>query len=144
MTFTQLALAGVRHYRRTHVAVVLGVAAATAVLAGSLLVGTSVRASLASIATSRLGQTSILVAAEQPFTETLGQRVAAATGRSTAPLISVTGVVTHASSSRRAGGVQVYGVDDRFFAFHGVTPAALTGSDVAAEPRPRRRARRRG
>jgi hypothetical protein len=134
MTFTHLALAGVRHYRRTHVAVVLGVAAATAVLAGSLLVGTSVRASLASIATSRLGQTAILVAAEQPFTETMGQRVAAATGRSTAPLIAVTGVVTHASSSRRAGGVQVYGVDDRFFAFHGVTPAALGASDALLSP----------
>jgi ABC-type lipoprotein release transport system permease subunit len=134
MTFTQLALAGVRHYRRTHVAVVLGVAAATAVLAGSLLVGTSVRASLASIATSRLGQTSILVAAEQPFTETLGQRVAAATGRSTTPLISVTGVVTHAPSSRRAGGVQVYGVDDRIFVFHGVTPPALGGSDALLSP----------
>ena len=134
MTFTHLALAGVRHYRRTHVAVVLGVAAATAVLAGSLLVGTSVRASLASIATSRLGQTSILVAAEQPFTETMGERVAKATGRSTVPLIAVTGVVTHAPSSRRAGGVQVYGVDDRFFAFHGVTPAALTGSDVLLSP----------
>ena len=134
MTFTQLALAGVRHYRRTHVAVVFGVAAATAVLAGSLLVGASVRTSLASIATSRLGQTSVLVAAEQPFTEALGQRVAAATGRSTAPLISVTGVVTHASSSRRAGGVQVYGIDERFFAFHGVTPAALGGSDVLLSP----------
>ena len=134
MTFTKLALAGVRHYRRTHVAVVLGVAAATAVLAGSLLVGTSVRASLASIATSRLGQTSILVAAEQPFTETLGQRVTAATNRSTAPMISVTGVVTHAASSRRAGGVQVYGIDDRFFAFHGVTPAALVGSDALLSP----------
>jgi putative ABC transport system permease protein len=134
MTFTHLAVAGVRHYRRTHVAVVLGVAAATAVLAGSLLVGTSVRASLASIATSRLGHTSILIAAEQPFTEALSQRVATATSRATAPLIAVTGVVTHASSSRRAGGVQVYGIDDRFFAFHGVTPAPLAGSDVLVSP----------
>ena len=134
MTFSSLALAGVRHYRRTHVAVMLGVAAATAVLAGSLLVGTSVRSSLASIATSRLGHTSILVAAEQPFAESLAERLAKATGRPTVPLVSVTGVATHPTSSRRAGGVQVFGVDDRFFAFHGVAPAAIALGDALLSP----------
>ena len=40
-------------------------------------------------------------------------------GVSTTPLIVANGFVTHEPSGRRAAGVLVYGVDERFWAFHG-------------------------
>lgn len=133
MTFGRFALASVLHYRRPQAAVALGIAGAVAVLAGSLLVGSSVRGSLKAIASSRLGNTAVVAAAEQPFTEQLAGRLAAASSAQVTPLLSLTGVVRHESSSRRAG-VLVYGVDARFFEFHGVSVAAPAPGDVLLSP----------
>ena len=47
--------ASLRHYRGLHALVIGGVAVAVAVLAGALLVGSSVRASLRDLALLRLG-----------------------------------------------------------------------------------------
>src|SRR5262249_13519471 len=44
-----------------------------------------------------------------------------------APLIAVQGLVTNQETGRRASNVQVYGVDSRFWRFHGLT--AMDGPD---------------
>ena len=137
MTLMRLALQSFRHYRWTHAAVAFGVAAAVAVMAGALLVGHSVRASLASITTSRLGRTGLVVGAETPFTEALGGRMRDALGlgpNDAAPVLQLQGLARHESSGLRAGKVDVYGVDARFFAFHGVEIAPPAGSDVLLSP----------
>jgi ABC-type antimicrobial peptide transport system permease subunit len=128
MTFLRVALASIAYYRRTYVAVVLGVASAVAVLAGSLLVGESVRGSLAALTSGRLGRADVVVAAERPFTEDLAARLMrqpaiAGAFPDVTPLLALQGLVRHDASGRRAGRVSVYGVDARFFAFHG-SPAA--------------------
>jgi putative ABC transport system permease protein len=134
MTIGRLASASLIYYWRTHAAVALGVAAAVAVLAGSFIIGDSVRESLRSIATSRLGRTSAVVASELPFTEGLADRLASAASARVTPLLSMTGTVRHESSSRRAGDVLVYAVDRRFFEFHGVVVEPPTRSDVLLSP----------
>ncbi len=58
MTTFQLVKRNLRFYWRTNLAVILGVATAVAVLAGALLVGDSVRASLRDLFLQRLGNTS--------------------------------------------------------------------------------------
>ena len=45
----------------------------------------------------------------------------AVAGVSTAPLVVADGFVTHEPSGRRAGSVLVYGVDERFWSFHGLS-----------------------
>ena len=55
MTRNRLLLSGLKHYWRSHVAVALGTAIAVAVLAGALIVGDSVRASLKAMTLNRLG-----------------------------------------------------------------------------------------
>ena len=55
MSILTLAIESLRHYRRTNLAVIAGVATAVAVLAGALMVGDSVRTSLRQLAVSRLG-----------------------------------------------------------------------------------------
>ena len=108
-----------RHYWRSNVAVVLGVAAAAAVLGGSLVVGDSVRGSLAATALSRLGRATHAVESAGFFRGALAGELTkrpAFSGHFDAacPILSLPGVATHADSRRRAADVLVYGVDERF------------------------------
>jgi ABC-type antimicrobial peptide transport system permease subunit len=123
------------HYWRTNVAVVLGVAAAAAVLGGSLVVGDSVRGSLAATALGRLGETTHAVESTGFFRATLATDLDAhpafgAGFDAVCPILALQGVVTHATSRRRAGEVLVYGVDERFWAFHGLAAPDLGDRDV--------------
>jgi len=140
MTFLQLARRSATYHWRTNVAVLLGVAAAVAVLGGALLVGDSVRGSLRDIALSRLGKTDVVLSSASFFREAAGDDLRGALGVPAVPLIVASGFVTHEPSGRRAGSVTIYGVDDRFWTFHGVTPptgpavSAALASELGATP----------
>jgi len=125
MTPLHLALRSAAYYWRTNVVVMSGVALAVSVLAGALLVGDSVRGSLHDIAVGRLGRADYAVSSSGFFREGLAGDVAGADLRS-APLIVVRGAVTADKSQRRAGDVLVYGIDARFWTFHGL--AAVQGT----------------
>jgi ABC-type lipoprotein release transport system permease subunit len=122
----RLVFRSLTYYWRTNVAVVLGVATAVAVLAGALLVGDSVRGSLRDLVLQRLGRTDLVVASATFFRGQLADAIRthpsfSPTFSGAAPLIVAQGFVTGQDSGRRAGQVRVYGVDDRFWQFHGVT-----------------------
>ncbi len=134
-----LLLRSLSHYWRTHAAVVLGVATAVAVLAGALVVGDSVRGSLRRIALGQLGKTELAVRSGRFFREALAADLAGGKAPS-CPLVALTGLVRHQSSGRGAGEVAVYGVDERFWAFHGLAAGpllegreALVGAALAEE-----------
>ncbi|CAN5144518.1 FtsX-like permease family protein [soil metagenome] len=124
------------YYWRTNLAVVLGVGVAVAVLAGALLVGASVRASLRELALGRLGETDYVLAGENFFRETLADEIRAhanfnAAGLAGAcPLIVIEGSVIDEASGRRSAGVQVYGVDKRFWQFHGKGELSLGAREI--------------
>ena len=121
---------GVFYYWRTNAAVVLGVATAVAVLAGALLVGDSVRGSLRDLVLERIGRTDSAIVSTSFFREALAADVATAGVESVTPLIAVEGTVADQASGRRASRVLVYGVDDRFWRFHGASPRGPTGRDA--------------
>jgi len=142
-----LTRASLRFYAATHVMVVLGVAVAVAVLAGALLVGASVRESLAQIALGRLGATdviitsptffqtkladSLLTRANQPQQSALGARLDAyRVVKSTAPVVVVGGAAVQDDSKRAAGQVMVYGIDERFGRFHGLSGFEVAGREA--------------
>jgi putative ABC transport system permease protein len=112
------------HYWRTNLAVVFGVATAVAVLAGALLVGDSVRASLRELALQRLGQTDLAITSNGFFRDQLANdmqsdsQFAIAGFAETCPLIALEGTVTHEASKRVGSRIKVYGVDERFWKFH--------------------------
>ena len=129
------------YFWRSNLAVVLGVATAVAVLAGALLVGDSVRGSLRDLFLQRLGKTDEVLASTNFFREKLAGELQAdsrfgAAFSGDCPLIVLNGLVTDEKSGRRGSSVQVYGVDDRFWRFHGrenqVKP--LTDRDVLLSP----------
>lgn len=115
---------------RSHLAVVAGIAVAVSVLAGALLVGDSVRASLRRLALERLGQTAVVVTGTSFVREALAGELAGAdpTLGAVVPIVAVDGFVTHDASGRRAGPIPVFGVDERFWAFHGVRDMPRAGS----------------
>ncbi|HET6671042.1 MAG TPA: FtsX-like permease family protein [Pyrinomonadaceae bacterium] len=136
MTTFQLVKRNLLYYWRTNLAVVLGVATAVAVLAGALLVGDSVRASLRDLFLQRLGNTSYVIAGNGFFREQLAADTQADNEfnrsgfTSAVPLIALEGTVSHEPSKRRGAGIRVYGVDDRFWTFHRRQVAAPGNADV--------------
>jgi ABC-type lipoprotein release transport system permease subunit len=125
MRTAQLLKRSLGYYWRTNLAVVLGVATAVAVLAGALLVGDSVRASLRDLFVLRLGQTDHVITNSGFFREQLAEDLQnggsfASRGLSrSCPLIELSGGVSEETSKARASDVRVYGVDERFWEFHG-------------------------
>ena len=147
MQARHLVVRGLTYYWRTNVAVVIGVATAVAVLAGALLVGDSVRGSLRDLVLQRLGRTDLVVASVGFFREALADDVRQAqafrtTFREAAPLVIVPGFVTAQESGRRVGDVRVYGVDERFWAFHGVAREGPADRDAFLSPALAARAQR--
>ena len=119
MTTARLILRSATYHWRTNLAVILGVGTAVAVLAGALVVGDSVRGSLRDIALGRLGRTVSVLTVASFVREELATEIAAR-GGAAAPMVVATGIVTHEASGRRAASVNVYGVDERFWSFHGL------------------------
>ncbi|HKO45239.1 MAG TPA: FtsX-like permease family protein [Pyrinomonadaceae bacterium] len=123
MRTRQLLKRNLVYYWRTNIAVILGVAAAVAVLSGALLVGDSVRGSLRDLFLQRLGRTEQVLTATGFFRERLSDEIdaVASIGRGfthAAPLIEIEGSISNDANKTRAGGVRVYGIDDRFKDFH--------------------------
>src|SRR5512143_915043 len=140
---TRLLLRNLLYYSRTNAAVVAGVAAAVAVLAGALIVGQSVRASLRDLLNERLGATDYVVSADRFFRQNLDRGFAAdrpvGNVRASCPIIALKGSLTREGTKREAYDVNVYGVDERFFQFHGLPSppafddeAAIVGGPLAA------------
>lgn len=122
-----LALRSLWHYRRTALAAALGIALATAVVVGSLIVGDSVRLSLRERAVARLGQVSWAMTAPGFFRAALATDLlhAALTGphlRAGAALITVGGSARNARTDAVAPGVTVIGSGADFQAFERFAP----------------------
>src|ERR1043166_7518738 len=140
MRTSQLIKQSLRYYWRTNLAVVLGVATAVSVLAGALLVGDSVRASLRDLVVHRLGRTSYVISSNGIVREQLSDDIQAdpqfaASGLSSiCPLISLEGTVIHEPSKRVASKVSVYGVDERFWKFNQSAHSAPDSRNVFVSP----------
>ncbi len=121
----RLIFEGLAFYWRTNIAVIAGVATAVAVLAGALLVGDSVRGSLRDMVLERIGNTDHIVVSTTFFREALARDLGnhpdfPASFNGVAPIIVTEGLVTTPTGEGRMDRVRVYGIDDRFWRFHGV------------------------
>lgn len=127
MTFYRLLWQTVRFHWRTSIAVLFGVIVATAVICGAMIVGDSVRESMRLMALARLGRIDQVLESPRFFreelAEDLGNRPEFQQDYSEiAPVISLVSSVQHAQQSEtgapsvvRAGKVNLFGVDERFW-----------------------------
>lgn len=125
-----------RHYRRSALAIAAGAAVATSVLAGALLVGDSVRASLRRLTLERLGGIDFALAGQRFFGEPTARAFAAdlaGDGLEAAPAILLRGSAESAASHTRETGVGIAGVDPSFFALF--ADGAAAADPFAGGPR---------
>lgn len=117
MSPSRLVFRSLFYFWRTNLAVMLGVAVATAVIGGALVVGDSVRASLRQMTLTRLGR----IDAALTGLRFIRQELASAIGNSSAGSQVAPALVFSAGlerigggdqGSRRAGQVTVYGLDE--------------------------------
>ncbi|MYA79514.1 MAG: ABC transporter permease, partial [Acidobacteriia bacterium] len=123
MTGRLLLRRSLAHYSGMHLAVALGVAVGTAVLAGALLVGESVRGSLRDLTLDRLGGIDHALVADRYFREELAEDLAEATNfayafERAAPAVLIRGSLEAAESGARASRVNIHGIDKRFAEFY--------------------------
>ena len=100
-----------KHFWQIHLTVALCTAVATGVLAGALIVGDSVRGSLRSLTTERLGAIQHALLADHFFQPDLLQR------KNKVPAILLNGTVVAPQTRARASKVNIAGVTDDFFTF---------------------------
>jgi putative ABC transport system permease protein len=133
MSFTRYIIQTIRHYRRLNFTVVLGIALSTAILAGALVIGDSVKYSLEQIAVQRLGKTSkVIVAGERLFGQHLAKSISAKTGVNVSALLRANGFGVVNGGERRINQLAVWGIDSTFNNF-GVSsrPLLLKDNEVA-------------
>ena len=100
-----------KHFWQIHLTVALCTAVATGVLAGALIVGDSVRGSLRSLTTERLGAIQHALLADHFFQPDLLQP------ENKVPAILLNGTVVAPQTQTRASKVNILGVTDNFFTF---------------------------
>jgi putative ABC transport system permease protein len=146
MSLLQLLSSGLAHHRRLHLAVALGVAAATAVLTGALVVGDSVRDSLRHLALDRLQRIDEILAVPRFFRAQLADELSTQPEfqeyfSDAVPVALLEGTVEEPSSRRRATHINILGIDDRFARLSTVDakdfapppPGEITVNDALAE-----------
>jgi putative ABC transport system permease protein len=113
------------HYRRTNLGVALGTMVGTAVLVGALVTGDSARGSLKRIVYERLGRIEFaLHTDERYFRSRLADDISDRLNVQAAPVMLLRGIASNGEKELRVNGVQVLGVDRRFWRF-GLEPAPV-------------------
>lgn len=137
MSSWRLVLASLLHHRRASAAIAAGVAVATAVLTGALLVGDSVRGSLRHMVIDRLGRVDQALVTDRFFRAELATELATSPEfprefTAALPAIMLQATVEAPGSGRRANQVHVIGADERIWALHSDQPAQrLNGDQIA-------------
>jgi ABC-type antimicrobial peptide transport system permease subunit len=129
MSALRLVLRSLTYHLRINVAVALGVAAATAVLTGALLVGDSVRGSLRHLALDRLGEIDSVLITQRFFRSDLADETAKRVGecyRDVFPAMLLQGTFDRpGQNARRASDVTIVGAEERFWQQGDVRPGRL-------------------
>ena len=111
MTRQSLIARNLRYFRGVNLALIAGMIVATAVLSGALMVGDSVRQSLAELARERLGKVDEALIAHRFFDQSLAERLASdpklAGQYEIVPATILSGGASNENETVRAGSVQI-------------------------------------
>src|SRR5690242_16308811 len=120
MSSIRFVFSSLLYHWRMNAAVAMGVAVGTAVLAGALLVGDSVRGSLRHLMLDRLGRIDEVLVSNRMFSTGLVTQLSASPDFNAAfdvalPAIVLEGSSTQPDSGARANRVSLIGCDERFW-----------------------------
>ncbi|NOU58549.1 ABC transporter permease [Marinifilum caeruleilacunae] len=115
MNKTKYILKSLWHFRKQHLAVLLGTIVSTAVLTGALIVGDSVRNSLHELVGLRLGKIEYAMDTGDRFVRSqLAREIGKDANAIAEPILRVEGIAIRPESNTRVNQIQVYGVDSTF------------------------------
>ncbi|MDB5318489.1 MAG: hypothetical protein JWN40_120, partial [Phycisphaerales bacterium] len=115
----KLLIRNLRYFRAANLAAVAGMAVATAVLTGALMVGDSVRGSLRDLAERRLGFVDHALVSPRFLDQKLADRLAESAGfrerfESVTSGVTLRGGAAHVDGNTRVAGVQITALSDRY------------------------------
>ncbi len=132
----RIIISSVKFFRKPVLYQVLIVALLSAVITGSLLTGSSVRASLKKAAYERLGNAGIVISSGiRYFDAGLEDEIEASSGIMSTGLLELTGYSQSLSSQKGAYNTHIYGVSNDFFSFHGKDSVLINKGEVAINRR---------
>ena len=115
MNSRKLVIRNLFYYRKKNFTVILGIAIATAVLIGALIVGDSVTNNLKRIAQLRLGKIEFtLNSGERYFTNQLADKLQSDLNTAVSPLLLLEGMAIAEGGVQRVNNIQILGVDSSF------------------------------
>jgi len=118
MTFLSLIRRNLWYHRRAVAGVFAGVVITTAVITGALLVGDSVRHSLAAASAERLGNVGgAIICGDRFVRHALAANIGARYTGDTAAVVHVTGIATAPDRDTRVPAIEIFGVDEAFWEF---------------------------
>jgi len=116
MTLARLLKRTIFFYWRTSLGLALCVTLASTILTGALLLGDSVRYSLAAMLEARLGTTEFALApSDRFFRAVLADSLQKQLKTTVAPILATRAMLACADGSRRVNAVNLFGVEDRFY-----------------------------
>ena len=126
----KITLKSIKFYRRQVLYQILITALLCAVITGSLLTGSSVRASLKKSSRERLGNTGILISSGMRYFDRGLPEKVRKTGISCAGLLEIRGSSQGLLEQKSANNVNIYAVADDFFRFHNNSTVSLDSGTI--------------
>jgi putative ABC transport system permease protein len=127
MTTYKLILRTLRQYPWSGLATAAGIAIATSIICGALIIGDSLSKSLEQIVNYRLGETThTCTAGERVFTQQLAYRLSESETIDAAPVLKSEAIVSVQETGARVNKVNIWGVDSSFMRVIGGDPMSLT------------------
>ncbi len=115
MTFFNLIIKSILHYRRQHLALLAGILLSTAILTGALITGDSVDYSLRKMVDLRLGNTGYALETGDRFVRShLANDLAESLNTKTAAILRNSGIAINPSSGLRNNQTEILGIDADF------------------------------
>ena len=115
MTLFKLVSRTLMHYKGSSLASAAGIAVATAIICGALIIGDSLRESLLNVVNQRLGKvTHSITAGERLFTAGLADGINTVEGVAAVPVLKTAGAVAIQGTPVRVNNINIWGVDSLF------------------------------
>ncbi|MBN1974977.1 MAG: FtsX-like permease family protein [Sedimentisphaerales bacterium] len=138
MSLLKLAKQSLVFYWRTNLGVLLSIIVSTSVLTGALVIGDSVRYTLAKLTDDRLGPAKFaLFPKGRFFSSNLSNNLEKELGTKAAPVLQLNGMISNDNGSKRVSSIEVLGVDDKFYDFsQGENPFIKDSADTIVLNKP--------
>ncbi len=118
MSIFQLIYRSFIYYRKSHLAIIIGVATSTMVLTGTLFVGDSIQSSLERSTLLRLGKTDVVFSGiDRYFRSGIADDLRKTLDIDVAPILQLDGIASAQGGKYKLNGVQIIGIDEHYSSF---------------------------